>query len=198
MSETRRIEWHRWQNPSITAGERGSFRDDDDADYDIYKRTWDDDRRPRFDSYNGRYLLGPPGIIPLGDHNSFDRLYNVWVGHASFDIGQEEARAIEDTRGVELLKVVTPYRFLVAFGKLFKTTEVKRAIEAAVCSAATKVGDAILAIEKAAALRFKHWAILCGADGKYRIVGGESENEVKEKMGDSAPIKMSWRKNGRQ
>lgn len=48
--------------------------------------------------------------------------------HTNFYIDKEILMAIADTEGVESLKVTTPYRAIIGFGMLFRTSKIKNDI----------------------------------------------------------------------
>lgn len=65
------------------------------------------------------------GLIPLTEHNDPTKVFDLWVGHANFDLTRSTLEVIENVEGVEILVPFSRYRFLIGFGKLFKSSEVK-------------------------------------------------------------------------
>ena len=55
--------------------------------------------------------------------------FDCWIGHANFDITKEIKSKLNKTEGVELLKVLSRYRFFVGIGKMFDFKEVRKNIE---------------------------------------------------------------------
>ena len=55
--------------------------------------------------------------------------FDCWIGHANFDITKEIKSRLNKTEGVELLKVLSRYRFFVGIGKMFDFKEVRKNIE---------------------------------------------------------------------
>tara|TARA_B100001939_G_C16673506_1_gene501298 strand:- start:268 stop:672 length:405 start_codon:yes stop_codon:yes gene_type:complete len=55
--------------------------------------------------------------------------YECWIGHTNFDITESIKNTIEKTKGVEILKVYSRYRFFIGIGKMFNFSEVRKQIE---------------------------------------------------------------------
>lgn len=55
--------------------------------------------------------------------------FDCWVGHTNFDITKETRNILNQTEGVELLKVLSRYRFFIGIGKMFDFKEVRKSIE---------------------------------------------------------------------
>ena len=54
----------------------------------------------------------------IGINESYNP-YDFWVGHCSFKITDHIEHIIENSEGVEYLKVLSPYRFKIAVAKYF-------------------------------------------------------------------------------
>ena len=73
----------------------------------------------------GRAISTPLGIYDVDDKFSNPyRQFDLWMGHTNFSLTPETVQKIEETPGVEVLKVISQYRFLVAPGKLFNWKDV--------------------------------------------------------------------------
>ena len=55
--------------------------------------------------------------------------FDCWVGHTNFDITQDTFNMLNQVEGVELLKVVSRYRFFIGIGKMFKFKNVRADLE---------------------------------------------------------------------
>lgn len=55
--------------------------------------------------------------------------FDCWIGHTNFDITSVIKNTLDTTRGVEVLKVLSRYRFFIGIGKLFDFKEVRQNIE---------------------------------------------------------------------
>jgi hypothetical protein len=55
--------------------------------------------------------------------------FDCWIGHTNFDITPSVKNILDSTAGVEVLKVLSRYRFFIGIGKLFDFKEVRKNIE---------------------------------------------------------------------
>lgn len=91
------------------------------------KPTGEDDET--FGSGMTQMLFSPMGVFKVPDELvNPAKAYTFWCGHTNFRITQGTVEAIENTDGVEVFDVLSPYRFRVCIAKLFKSVEVKHDI----------------------------------------------------------------------
>ena len=55
--------------------------------------------------------------------------FNCWVGHTNFDITTNTLNTLDKVEGVELLKIVSRYRFFIGIGKMFHFKNVRKDLE---------------------------------------------------------------------
>ncbi len=55
--------------------------------------------------------------------------YDCWVGHTNFDITTNTFNTLNQIEGVELLKVVSRYRFFIGIGRMFHFKNVRQDLE---------------------------------------------------------------------
>ena len=55
--------------------------------------------------------------------------FDCWIGHTNFDITQETKRILDSIEGVEVLRILSRYRFFIGVGKMFKFSDVRNSIE---------------------------------------------------------------------
>lgn len=55
--------------------------------------------------------------------------FDCWIGHTNFDITVNIKNILDNMAGVEVLKILSRYRFFVGVGKLFDFKEVRKNIE---------------------------------------------------------------------
>jgi len=55
--------------------------------------------------------------------------FDCWVGYTNFDITQSIKEELDKTEGVEILKIMSRYRFFIGIGKMFDFTNVRKNIE---------------------------------------------------------------------
>lgn len=77
----------------------------------------------------------PFGIFDVNDKFNPLKQFELWIGHTNFIITPNIVKQICNTEGVEALNLISRYRFLLAVGKMFTMTDVRRAIEKKICGA---------------------------------------------------------------
>jgi len=55
--------------------------------------------------------------------------FDCWIGHSNFDITETIKDELEETSGVEVLKIQSRYRFFIGVGKMFDFQDVRKEIE---------------------------------------------------------------------
>lgn len=111
----RKIDWRQWSDPM------GVDDEDENEGYD--------DSSFSSKTYRVRpAALTNFGIIPINPNNDPAKNFNLWVGHATFYIGDKAKEIILNTPGVEIFKDFSPYRFLISIGLAFDTETVKKNI----------------------------------------------------------------------
>ena len=55
--------------------------------------------------------------------------FDCWIGHTNFDITHEIKNKLDKTPGVEVLKILSRYRFFIGVRKLFNFKNVRKDIE---------------------------------------------------------------------
>ena len=129
----------------------------------------------------------PVGIFQLHDKANPIKQLDCWTGHTNFDITKSVQQKIEHIKGVELLMVLSRYRFFVGVGKLFDFKSVRRKLESAVCKNLTKqknqdddtnkeVQDAVNLIRDIISAD-KYWAIYVSPDGEIDYVSTNDDND---------------------
>lgn len=201
------IIWRKWVDPFLPEPVNAIKYDEDEDDHsksakesflkpEHFAQENNDDT-----TYSGPCLVGPMGVVPLAEHNSPSKTFNLWVGHTNFDITAKVMRALRVVPGVEVLKVWTRYRIWVGVGTFFQQDEVLRAIEAAVGSIgepkqAKQSSQHINTLRKSLTSKYKHWAIIVKQNNKIDLVGNADEATVKAAVdsakGTAKEIVTSW------
>ena len=136
-----------------------------------------------------KLISTPLGIFQFHDKMNPLRQYDCWSGHTNFDITKSVQNSIEKTQGVELLVIVSRYRFFLGVGKLFNFRNVRSRIEEAVSTVREKslidedtqeTVDLIKEIISAD----KHWAIFISDNGEidYTSTNLDDDDGFLEKM----------------
>jgi hypothetical protein len=65
--------------------------------------------------------------------------FDCWMGHTNFNITEEVKTKLNSTEGVEVLKILSRYRFFVGIGRMFDFKDVRRKIERTVINQEKKI-----------------------------------------------------------
>jgi len=103
----------------------------DEGDEDIDDNEIDDDEDYLEDKDELNKIVSP--IVPLTSQIVEDisilSSFDCWIGHTNFDITINTKNTLDKTNGVEVLKILSRYRFFIGIGKLFDFKEVRQEIE---------------------------------------------------------------------
>ncbi len=198
----REIKFEKWKDPFAKALK--AMQEKDEADWNISRNGFLDTSAEEAETHGqtGPSIVGPMGVIPLHESNLPSKIYNFWMGHTNFDITHEIAHQISLVEGVESLDIFTRYRFRLGIGKIFAEDEVKKAIKREICTNESKQplnfsANKLDFIQQELTRKFKFWAIGKREDGSVQVAGGESEEEVQNKVaafnGILQEMVYSWR-----
>ena len=128
-------------------------------------------------------VSSPVGVYKLHDRMSPTKQFDCWMGYTNFDITEETKNKIESIPGVELLVVLTRYRFFIGVAKLFKFRDVRVSIEQFLCNNEKenivedkKVQKEINTIKKSISEN-RHWAIFVFPNGEIDYVSSNEKND---------------------
>ncbi len=72
-----------------------------------------------------RISVTPMGPVSLTDENHPFRDVHFSIGNTNFDITEDSMRNIAKVQGIEYLRVISRYRFIIGIGMLFSPQDVK-------------------------------------------------------------------------
>ena len=78
-------------------------------------------------------ILTPHGPVSLKLHGELKNNLKFFVGHTNFDIGEAEKLIIENTPGINILDVFSPYTFKFNVGELFPPRSVMKNLRQRLC-----------------------------------------------------------------
>jgi len=137
-------------------------------------------------SENTRVLMTPHGLLTINEYNSPTKCFNLWTGHTNFCLSHALVQLIESVEGVEILRPFSQYRFMIGFGKLFDSSEVKLAIAKALGVGETTPidEDTKLFRQTIAVLSEKKvWAALMLPNGSVVTVSGDAiDDDIRNKI----------------
>ena len=133
--------------------------------------------------FSPELFLQPQKIIntPIGIYSQDSTLkpsdrWDCWVGYTNFDVTKRISNLIEDTEGVEALRVLSRYSFFLGVGKLFDIKEVRRKIERQLCVyteeeiLSNENTQATVDLVKEQLQSKKYWSILVSPEGKVEYI----------------------------
>jgi hypothetical protein len=211
----RKVLWKKWIDPFDPEDEINLEDENDEEEEEIssYHDSYEEMERKQTQAAEhgpgkpnrsaGPLLVGPMGVIPLNEHNQPSKVFNFWMGHTNFDIGEEEKDIIEVTPGVETLEVYTRYRIRVSIGLAFDEEEVLDEISKRLNPEEPKPeinikGTGLDRIKKHLGSKYKFWAIFVLPDGQLDYRTGDTQDSVKEKIENypnKADVLTSWEVN---
>ena len=112
----KKVAWERWQDP---------FDIPNDEEEESFGESipYEDSKRPM------KGVVTQMGVMPITEYSMPSRVFNFWIGHTNFSINKDIHKIIDNIEGVETLDVFTRYRFRIGIGKLFRSIDVRRAID---------------------------------------------------------------------
>jgi hypothetical protein len=81
-----------------------------------------------------KHLTATPwGVWNIDDAMHPMKQFKLWMGHTNFDLTEDIILAISEIPGVEILKPITRYRFIIGVGAAFNVRTTQLAIELVIC-----------------------------------------------------------------
>ena len=120
----RKIAWEKWDDDII---EEEAFNKSDLEDFEEGAEGIED-QLSIFQKIP-KLVTTPLGIYQLHDKMSPTKQFDCWTGHTNFDITDSVKEIIESVDGVELLVILSRYRFFVGIGRMFGFSDVRKEIE---------------------------------------------------------------------
>ena len=128
----------------------------------------------------------PMGWFQINDKMAPGNQFDCWIGHANFDITPSVRDALEEIPGVEVLVILTRYRFFLGVGRMFNFRDVRVTIEKDILSDgyaglqdeldsshATKLVEDI----KESLSAENHWAIFVFPNGEVDFISADSSED---------------------
>lgn len=145
---------------------------EDDVDWEAMKsmRNFKDFNEPQ------QLVQTPFGLYHVKDTFNPLKQFVWWMGHTNFNISPRVANVLNSIPGVEFIKIISRYRFLIAIGKAFDFSSVRAEIEESLDVLASNKKDDV---EFIAELKAKHekWAIFYFNDDTYDVIVDDEYDE---------------------
>ena len=184
MKPKRKIAWEKWDDDILNeeiADNLHVNEDDEELADDALELM----------SKIPKLVSTPLGIFQLYDKMSPIRQFECWMGYTNFDITRHIEKQVEKIKGVELLFVISRYRFFVGVAKMFNFRNVRIDIESLLnCNEkglevdSTSADDMEITTEETIALikdiisADKHWAIFISPDGQIDYASTNQDHDT--------------------
>jgi hypothetical protein len=66
--------------------------------------------------------------------------FDCWIGHTNFNLTNTIKNKLNEVDGIEVLNVMSRYRFFIGIGKMFKFSDVRKQIEETIASEGESIG----------------------------------------------------------
>jgi hypothetical protein len=122
----------------------------------------------------------PMGIFQLDDALNPYRQYKMWMAHTNFDITPNVLDTLKQIPGVEVVYLMTRYRFLVAIAENFDKSNVRYSIQTTLCGdentpEINPIEAKILSLKSELA-GYDKWAIYVFPNGSYSWTALQPDN----------------------
>lgn len=150
------------------------FTDSDDGDDEEYS-TQDEEK-----SLGNKIIMTELGPLGVNKRSLMIGKVSMWLCNTNFTISDNHINVINEVSGVEILKPLSRYRFLVGFSSLFDCEVAKKKI----VEKLNKTKAPYAKLEKFAKTKFKHYAIISDDEEEYELISGETIDDVNSKISD--------------
>jgi hypothetical protein len=153
----RKIAWERWLDFDPEVNDSQDHGEEDEQSFEILPLM----------------VRTPLGAFSPYEQMSPTKMFDCWIGHTNFDITEIEKNALDQVEGIEVLKIMSRYRFFIGIGKLFNLTEVRPLIDEALFINKEHMISQIMNEISGK----KKWAICLYEDGSYESIYTDHDND---------------------
>jgi len=181
---SKEIAWEKWEDDIVQERPADTIKSDaSDEDDELSIEALE----AAFSQEIPKVVSTAVGIFEIYDRNKPSNNYDCWLGHTNFDITNEIKNSIEKIGGVEVLKILTRYRFFVGVAKMFDFKTVRIEIEKILCGKHIEDQDeSILDDETRVAVdniksrisSQKLWAIYVFPNGQIDYISSDSPTDT--------------------
>lgn len=89
------------------------------------------DEMQEFEDEEGMSQAQESFLVPKNFYETIALMsrFDCWIGHTNFNITTSIKDKLNEVDGIEVLNVISRYRFFIGIGKMFKFSEVRKDIE---------------------------------------------------------------------
>jgi hypothetical protein len=131
MINNNKIVWEKWKDPLSQQKDEWFPEQKEKPPEDTYfEEPYEEDVT---EGIPAQYFMSNMGVVPYNPMEAINKMFNFWTGHTNFSITPDVAVKIEKIEGIEVLDILTRYRFRVGIAKLFRDRNVMNKIQDIVC-----------------------------------------------------------------
>lgn len=151
----RSISWERWVDFDTEVNEHGEADDDSFDVVPLMVRT------------------------PLGTFSPYEQMtptkqFDCWICHTNFDLNEGDKVCLDQVPGIEVLRIMSRYRFFIGIGKMFTLTEIRHNVEIALGIRKDHLISQIISEISGKA----KWALAVYEDGSHRTISSDTDDEA--------------------
>ena len=172
------IAWEKWDESIIEEEMMEEVFEEEDADL-VENALQLMNRIPKL-------VTTPAGVFQLHDKMNVLAQFDCWMGYTNFDLTKQSEKILDAVEGIEMLTIISRYRFFIGIGKLFNFKNVRKTIELELCGEAEKSEDNdemwTSSIETVQSIRSlisddKYWAIFVSVDGEVQYASTNNDDD---------------------
>ena len=181
MKLNRKIAWEKWDDDLLEEEMTEKIRVEDEDE------ELTDDALELM-SKIPKLVSTPLGVFQLHDKMNPMRQYECWMGHTNFDITHQIQKQVEKIDGIELLSVISRYRFFLGVAKMFDFRNVRIDIESLLnCNqpdSSSSSEDDDFTVEETVQIikeiisNDKHWAIFIDPEGRVDYASTNIDHDI--------------------
>ena len=147
----RKIAWERWVDFNHETASEINDEDDDLELIPISVRT-------------------PLGMFSPYEEMSPNKMFDCWIAYTNFSLNESHRDLLDSVEGIEVLRIMSRYRFFIGIGKLFSLTEVRPRVEIVLgITTDAKIDEISKKIDGK-----NRWAVFVYDGGKYEVITTDS------------------------
>jgi len=125
----------------------------------------------------------PFGFWKVDDTMNPYKQFKMWMGHTNFSITEEVVNTIKQIPGVEVLKILTRYRFIVGVAELFEFSDIRRNVEEYLSCHQDEISlivddelkQKVYDLQEKLSSQYNQWAIYVLPNGNYDYTTSDEE-----------------------
>lgn len=190
----KRIVWEKWRdsenydNTLQDLNQDAEISNDEDDDEESVQMSMSVNIYPHI-------VRTPLGEYSVLDNNLPSKMFDCWIGHTNFPITQEEFEVLDlEIEGIDVLRIVSKYRFFIGVAKLFEFRDVANQINNILCDKAEALDENSLRELFFKSPNIKRWAAMVYPNGDVEYISSSHDEDSEY---DALYLDMKSNSNGK-